>query len=105
MSFRIAVCYGHPDDPAAFDKYYRETHIPLAQKVPGLSGLSWGKCSSLDGTQAAYYSVASLYFPDADALQRGLRSEEMKVAGKDVRNFATGGVTMFTQEEESVDAG
>lgn len=35
-------------------------------------------------------------------MKSGLQSEEMKQAGKDVRNFATGGVTMYVQEEESV---
>jgi uncharacterized protein (TIGR02118 family) len=102
VSFRVAVCYGQPDDPAAFDEYYKSVHIPLARKVPGLSEFSWGKCRSLDGSEPAYYAVASLYFPTVEALKSGLSSDEMKQAGKDVRNFATGGVTMFTQEEDSV---
>ncbi|MFD6058830.1 MULTISPECIES: EthD family reductase [Rhodococcus] len=102
MSFKVAVCYGHPDDPEAFDAYYRDTHMPLARKVPGLSDFTWGKCSALDGGQPPYYAVASLVFPDAATMQSGLQSEEMKQAGKDVRNFATGGVTMYVQEEESV---
>ena len=37
MTYRIAVCYRHPDDPAAFDDHYRPTRIPLAREVPGLS--------------------------------------------------------------------
>ncbi|MGY3077061.1 hypothetical protein ACVWZZ_003432 [Bradyrhizobium sp. LM6.10] len=32
----IVVLYKTPTDPAAFDKYYAETHIPLAKKLPGL---------------------------------------------------------------------
>lgn len=102
MNFRVAVCYGQPDDPAAFDEYYKSVHIPLARKVPGLSGFTWGKCRSLDASAPPYYAVASLYFPTAEAMTSALRSDEMKEAGEDVRNFATGGVTMFTQEEASV---
>jgi uncharacterized protein (TIGR02118 family) len=102
MSFRVAVCYKKPRDPAAFDDYYEAVHVPLANKVPGLSEFTWGKVSSLDGSEPPYYAIASLYFPDEVALKAGLSSEEMKVAGKDVRNFADGGVTMFTQEERSV---
>ena len=102
MSFKVAVCYGHPDDPEAFDAYYRDTHMPLARTIPGLTDFTWGKCSALDGGTPPYYAVASLVFPDAATMKSGLQSEEMKQAGKDVRNFATGGVTMYVQEEESV---
>ena len=102
MSVKVVVCYGHPDDPEAFDTHYRDIHMPLARRVPGLSDFTWGKCSALDGGTPPYYAVASLIFPDADTMTSGLRSEEMKQAGKDVRNFATGGVTMYTQHEHSV---
>ena len=33
---QIVVTYKTPTDPKAFDKYYAETHIPLAKKLPGL---------------------------------------------------------------------
>lgn len=100
--YTVAVCYGHPEDPEAFDAYYRDTHIPLARKVPGLSGYTWGKCTAMGAGQPPYYAVAGLHFPDAEAMKSGLASPEMKQAGKDVRNFATGGVTMYIQENESV---
>ncbi|MGY0499316.1 EthD family reductase [Nocardia sp. FBN12] len=102
MTHQIAVCYGIPDDPAAFDEYYRTTHIPLAAKVPGLSGFTWGKCSSIDGSAPAYYAVAHLQFDNEEDLRSGLASPEMREAGRDVRKFATGGVTMYTQSLESV---
>lgn len=102
MSFRVAVCYNKPKDPAAFDDYYEAVHVPLANKIPGLNEITWGKVSSLDGSEPPYYAIGNLYFPDEAALKVGLSSEEMKVAGKDVRNFADGGVTIFTQEERPV---
>lgn len=36
---KLTVLYGHPKDPAEFDRYYYETHIPLAKKMQGLMGL------------------------------------------------------------------
>ena len=33
---RLLVLYNPPEDPAAFDKYYNEIHIPLAKQMPGL---------------------------------------------------------------------
>ncbi|WP_072802774.1 EthD family reductase [Rhodococcoides yunnanense] len=102
MTFRVAVCYGKPDDQAAFDEYYTSVHVPLAAVVPGLTEFTWGKVTSMDGSEPPYYAIANLYFADEDSLKAGLSSPEMKAAGKDLRNFATGGVTMFTQEEVRV---
>ena len=33
---RAFILYGQPNDPAAFDRDYRDTHIGLAQRFPGL---------------------------------------------------------------------
>ena len=40
--FRLSVLYGTPDDPEAFDHYYRTVHVPLA-KAMGLARwtLTW----------------------------------------------------------------
>ncbi|MDV6244865.1 EthD family reductase [Rhodococcus opacus] len=102
MSFKVAVCYGHPVDQVAFDTYYCDTHAPLARKIPGLSDFTWGKCHTLDGGKPPYYAIASLVFADADSMKSGLQSEEMQQAGEDVRNFATGGVTMYIHEDRSL---
>ncbi|MBJ7352182.1 MAG: EthD family reductase, partial [Rhodococcus sp.] len=48
MSVRVAVCYGMPEDPAAFDRHYAEVHVPLARAVPGLVDFTWGTLDSLD---------------------------------------------------------
>ncbi|MHA4854838.1 EthD family reductase [Rhodococcus sp. MSC1_016] len=101
MSVKVVVCYGHPDDPDAFDGYYRDTHMPLARAIPGLVDFTWGKCSALEGDKPPYYGVASLFFPDAETLHQALTSAEMASAAQDVPNFASGGVTMYTQEEQS----
>ncbi|MDF3283604.1 MULTISPECIES: EthD family reductase [unclassified Gordonia (in: high G+C Gram-positive bacteria)] len=102
MTVRVAVCYGQPADPAAFDDYYERVHIPLANAIPGLTEYTYAKVSTLDGSEPPYYSVASLYFADDDSLKAGLGSPEMAAAAGDVPNFATGGVTMFTHAETSV---
>ncbi|WP_316575067.1 EthD family reductase [Nocardia canadensis] len=100
MKPRIAVCYGIPTDPAAFDEHYRSVHIPLTLKVPGLEEFTWAKCASLDGSAPPYYAVAHLSFETEHALRLALVSPEMRDAARDVRNFATGSVTMYIEHLE-----
>ena len=33
---RFIVLYDKPEDTEAFDRHYREIHIPLTKKLPGL---------------------------------------------------------------------
>jgi uncharacterized protein (TIGR02118 family) len=102
MVHRLVVSYGTPDDPAAFDAYYRETHTPLALKQPGLIGLTFGHAVSLDRAQPAPYLVAELDFDSEEAMGTSLASPEGRAAGKDIRNFATGGVTFTHYDVQTV---
>ena len=97
----LTVLYGHPEDPAEFDRYYRNVHIPLAEKMNGLTGWTIGKCKSAEADSApAYFLVVRLYAESADAMQSILDSPEGQATVADVPNFATGGVTFLSSEEE-----
>jgi len=63
MTYRVAVCYGRPTDPEAFDKYYNEIHVPLASAVPGLSDFTFSKCSTLDGSDPVFMPSPTSSFP------------------------------------------
>ena len=91
----LMVCYGHPTDPAAFDAHYTSTHVPLAEKIPGLASFTHRHLASLDGSQPPYYLIAELSFPSQEVMGASLGSPEAQAATADVPNFATGGVTMF----------
>jgi uncharacterized protein (TIGR02118 family) len=95
---RLVVSYGQLEDAGAFDAYYRDTHTPLALAQPGLLRLTFGHPRSLDPAQAAPYLVAELDFESQQAMNETLASPEGRAAGKDLANFATGGVT-FTHVE------
>jgi uncharacterized protein (TIGR02118 family) len=96
--YRLTVLYGRPNDPAAFDLHYAQVHIPLARQVPGLAAFTASHCSALDKAEPAYYWVAALDFATEADFKAGLASPEMAKAVADVPNFATGSVTMFSQE-------
>jgi uncharacterized protein (TIGR02118 family) len=99
--YRLTVLYGHPDDPAAFDRYYREVHIPLARKMKGLKGWTIGKCESAEeGEPPPYYMIVGLYADTRADLEAMLASPEGEAAVADVPNFATGGVKFMFDDEE-----
>ena len=99
---RLLVLYGHPKDPVAFDKYYRETHIPIAKRMKGLKKWTIGKVQgAADGSASPYYYMADLYAENRQAFDVLLASPEGKAAVADVPNYATGGVTfIYTDIEE-----
>jgi uncharacterized protein (TIGR02118 family) len=96
---KLVVAYGPPEDPAACDQHYRETHAPLAQKIPNLRRFEAGKVlGTADGSPPPYYFIAELLFEDSDELQAALGSSEGQAAAADVATFASGGATLMIAE-------
>src|SRR5919198_946 len=62
----ITVLYQTPKDPAAFEKYYAGTHLPLVsagQQEIGFTKAELTKfVSSLDGKKPAFYRQGGSYF-------------------------------------------
>ena len=99
--YHVTLLYGHPQDPAAFEEYYYQKHLPLAAKISGVKGFTLSKLESGDPHQSApYYRTASLYFDSREACQTVLATPEAQAAVADLQNFATGGVTVVEGEEE-----
>src|ERR1017187_8286159 len=67
---QLLVLYNTPAEPAAFDRYYHETHIPIAKKIPGLRSyrISSGPVQALAGN--APHLVAILDFDSMADLSR-----------------------------------
>jgi uncharacterized protein (TIGR02118 family) len=92
----VLVIYKTPTDPAAFDRYYAETHIPLAKKLPGLRKyqISQGPVASPAGPSGVHL-IATLAFDSMAAVQTALTSPEGQAAAGDLPNFASGGVDLM----------
>lgn len=94
---KVLVLYNAPADPEAFISYYESTHLPLAQKLPGM--LAWrytvNTSPGPDGTPAPYFAVFEADFPDAETYRAAMASPEGQAVGADVPNYATAGATVF----------
>ncbi|MBP1882523.1 EthD family reductase [Sinorhizobium mexicanum] len=100
---RLVVLYRMPKDTAAFDRYYRSTHIPLAKKLPGLRKyeISSGGISTPGGA-ADLHLVATLHFDSIADIQSAFASPEGQAAAGDLANFADGGVDLYLFDTEEV---
>lgn len=91
---KLTVLYGQPKSPEAFEKYYFETHMPIASKMQGVRRVELSKVTgTADGSAPAFYRLADLYFDDLDHMKRVMATPEGKATVADLANFATGGVT------------
>lgn len=99
---QLLVLYNPPADPAAFDRYYHQSHIPIAKKIPGLRAyrVSDGPVQALAGN--APHMVATLDFDSMADLRAALASPEGREAASDVANFASGGVTLLIYDNKAV---
>jgi uncharacterized protein (TIGR02118 family) len=96
---RLLVFYATPDDPAEFDRRYREEHIPLTWKLPGLKAfrISSGQVTSTEET--APYLIASLEFATAADAEASLASPEGQAGAAHAAEIATGGMWFASYEE------
>ncbi len=93
---KLVALYGPPADVKDFERYYAETHIPLAHRLPGLKRVETARLRSMGAGEAApYHRIAELWFADMAQFQAAVVSPEGQALAADVANFATGGLTLF----------
>jgi uncharacterized protein (TIGR02118 family) len=99
---RILVLYNTPTDPAAFDAYYRATHIPIAKKLPGLLSYTVSAAPPRMIAGTAPHLIAELEFADSAAIDAALASPQGQATAADLANFAQAGATIMIFETELV---
>lgn len=94
---KLIALYKQPEDSEAFDKRYFEGHVPLVEKVPGLTQTvitKFKKTLAGDG----FYLMAEMIFADKEAFNNAMRSPEMAATGKDINEFAGHLMTLMIGE-------
>ena len=93
---KITVLYKHLTDVQTFKSYYKQTHLPLVDKIEGLAKAEITEIQgSLGGQPSDYFLMAELYFKDEAQMQASMGSPEGQAVANDLSNFATGGVTIM----------
>ena len=98
---KLVVMYRPPQDADEFERRYRNEHIALAERIPGLTSLTLSRViGTMGGSPAPYHRVAELTFPDADALAKGGASPEGQAAVQHAAEIGTGGLDTLIVEVE-----
>ncbi len=96
MPVDIVVLYATPADPDAFDRHFRELHVPLVRTIPGVIAFeaSHGPIAVEGGPPC--HQMARLRFASHDDLAAALDSPAGHAARADLAHFAQAGVTLIT---------
>lgn len=97
----LIVLYPRPDDPAAFKAYYRTKHIPLAAKLPGLRGYSYGYPEALGPGEPAHFCIFVGRFDSLNSMLAALNSAHGKKVAADVQNYSPKGAVLMHAAEEA----
>ena len=96
---KLVILYAVPDDPAAFDDYYLNTHLPKARLIPGYTRLELARVvATPDGGASPYHRVTEMLFPDMATFQASLASPEAQTALADAATFTPAGTVTLIAE-------
>ncbi len=101
MAATLLALYKRPegDDEAlqTFWTRYREEHMPLIEKVPGLRATKiYNVAQHYAGEDLI--AVTEMHFDDRESLDAAMASDEMRVAGRNLREIAPGLLTLVALE-------
>lgn len=104
LSVALLALYRRPDGDAGavetFRRRYRDEHLPLIRRVPGLRSLEVETVARQLTGEVDLILVTRMGFDDRASLDAALSSDEMRVAGRNLRDVAPGLVELFIAEPD-----
>ena len=83
---RLIVLWEQPSDPEAFERHYREVHVPIARELPGLR--SYKLTHQVNAVRGEpYYMVAELAWDTLEDLRTAFASPEGQATAADATSL------------------
>ena len=95
---KMIALYRTPADAEAFFAHYREVHLPLVRKLPGLAKVEITQITRTLVGETGNFLLAEMVFADPEAFRTAMKSPENAAAGADAMAFAGELVTVMTGE-------
>ena len=105
MSVTLLALYRRPEGGEealeTFRRRYRDEHLPLIRQVPGMRSVHVANVDRRLTGDDDLVLIARMIFDDRASLDAGLASDEMRVAGRNLREVAPGIVSLFVAEPDA----
>jgi uncharacterized protein (TIGR02118 family) len=99
----LLAMYRRPDGGQealeTFERRYSTEHLPLVALTPGLRDTRVRRVIEALGGETELVLVTLMEFDDRAALDAGLASDEMRAAGRSLREIAPGLATLLVLED------
>jgi uncharacterized protein (TIGR02118 family) len=84
--------WAKPKDPAAFEKHFVSTHVPLVKQLPGLISYerSTGPVTTESSQPSPWQMITVMQFDSMSALTTAIESSAGGAMINDLKNFASG---------------
>ena len=94
MAAHLLILYPQPTDAAAFDRAYKQEHLPYAG--PRLAGATGVASRNIVGPQSppAFHFVSAVSFPDLETLQSCAGSDGGREALAHAASISSGGMPL-----------
>jgi uncharacterized protein (TIGR02118 family) len=90
---------GGPEALSTFERRYAAEHLPLVAGTPGLRRTHVRRVSGALGGETDLVLITTMDFDDRAALDAGLASDDMRAAGRNLREIAPGLATFLVLED------
>ncbi len=73
--FKFVTIYRRVDDEEALERFFSETHLPLAEQLPGLRKSEVSRILGKPGGQSRFHLMYELYFDTREDYVRAFASD------------------------------
>jgi uncharacterized protein (TIGR02118 family) len=92
---KAIMLFGNPVDTNEFDAYLEAKSLPMLLNLPHVHGIKVNRVAGAAIGESPFYLMVELEFSSEEKMQEGLNSEIGQTIGRDLKNFASGGVTVL----------
>lgn len=102
---KLVALYKKPANVQDFDDQYFNTHLPLANKMPGLRKVEVARITGSPAGESEYHLMAELYFDSKEDMQAAMSSPEGRASTKNLMSFAKDVSYFMFADIEKIPAG
>lgn len=73
--FKLTTLYRRVDDEDALEQFFSQTHLPLAEQLPGLQKSEVSRISGKPGGESRFHMMYELYFESRESYQQAMVSD------------------------------